>query len=94
MILLWGTFLSFLSSQEAYSEGCWGDKSSLAEMLKVHGYLYSTRPVAATMHLHTAAMFLGKRTRKVSHLMEKILWKKFDSELEKNFKYFITMSIW
>ena len=35
----------------------------MAEMLKVHGYLYSTRPVAATMHLHTAAIFLGTKTR-------------------------------
>ena len=63
MFLLWVTFCSLLSSQEAYSEGCWGDKSSMAEMLNVHGYLYSTRPVAATMHLHTAAVFLGTKIR-------------------------------
>ena len=43
-----------------FTEGCWGDKSSIREMLKSHGYLYSTRPVEVPLHLHSAGVFLGK----------------------------------
>ena len=44
--------------QEYFTDGCWGEKSSVRNMLKSHGFNYSTKPPSG--RLHNTGTFLGE----------------------------------
>ena len=46
--------------QEMFSEGCWEAVSSTREMLKHHGFLYSTHTVEADNYIVNGGTFVGK----------------------------------
>ncbi len=51
-------FFSF-DKQEMFSDGCWGNKASMRQMLKVHGLPFSTKTVQSPTSLHNAGIFIG-----------------------------------
>ncbi len=49
-----------LSAQEVFTDGCWGARSSLRDMLRAHGFPYSTAVVDEDNRLINGGTMIGE----------------------------------